>query len=89
VKPPGRAYSAKSAIAEVQSWVLADEDWQMDGLTLDLPPDKSHEIKQLMGIRDGYFIDVPPDVSDQQARVAWAGIVELVSGQRLGEAVFD
>jgi len=77
------------AIQEVQGWVLADEDWQMDGLTLDLPPDKSREIKQFMGIRDDYFTDVPPDVSDQQARGAWADILELINGRRPDEAVFD
>ena len=77
------------AIAEVQGWVLADEDWQMDGLTLDVPPDKGREFKQALGIRDDYFTDIPPDASDQLARAAWADILELINGQRPDEAVFD
>ncbi len=77
------------AIDAVQGWVLADEDWQMDGLTLDLPPDKNREFKQALGIRDDYFTDIPPDANDQQARAAWADILELINGQRPDEAVFD
>lgn len=77
------------AICEVQGWMLPDEDWQMDGLTLDLPPDKSREFKQTLGIRDDYFTDVPPDATNQQARTAWADILELTRGQRPNEAVFD
>ncbi|MFB3106225.1 MAG: hypothetical protein ACE1ZA_15075 [Pseudomonadales bacterium] len=76
-------------IDAVQGWVLADEDWQMDGLTLDLPPDKNREFKQALGIRDDYFTDIPPDANDQQARAAWANILELINGQRPDEAVFD
>ena len=75
------------AIAEIQSWMLADEDWQLDDRALDLPPDKSREFKQTLGIRDDYFTDVPPDPNDQQARAAWADIVEIASGQRPDEAV--
>ena len=70
------------AIEEIQSWVLADEDWQMDDRALDLPPDKSRVFKQALGIRDDYFTDVPPDANNQQARAAWADILELINGQR-------
>ena len=76
------------AVAEVKSWVLPDEDYQMDGLTLDLPQEKSRELKQMMGIRQGYFRAVPPDSSNDQARTAWADILELIDGQRPDEDVF-
>jgi len=76
-------------IDEIRGWVLQDVDWQMDGRTLDLPPEKSREFKRRLGIHDDYFTDVPPDVNDEQACAAWADIVELVDGQRPEEAVFD
>jgi hypothetical protein len=76
------------AIAEVKSWVLPDEDYQMDGLTLDAPPEKSHELKRIMGISQDYFTTVPPDSTDNQARTAWADIQELIGDQRPDENVF-
>lgn len=77
------------AVCEVRGWVLADEDWQMDGLTLDLPPEEGRELKKIMGIRDDYFTDVPPDANDQQARTAWQDIIELITGDRPDGDVFD
>ena len=78
--------------AEMDAWelvilclkdrVLADEDYQMDSLALDLPPEQSTELKQTMGISGDYFIDVPPDATTEDARDAWANIVQRVSGQR-------
>jgi hypothetical protein len=78
--------------AEIDAWehviqrlkdcVLADEDYQMDALALDLPPEKSLALKQAMGISGDYFIDVPPDATLDDARNAWGNILERVSGER-------
>lgn len=62
--------------------VLADEDYQMDGLALDLPPEKSRMLKQTMGITGDYFIDVPPDATIDDARHAWGNIVQRVTEER-------
>jgi hypothetical protein len=70
------------ATESLQDRILADEDYQMDGLTMDLPPAEAEALKQTMGIHGDYFIDVPPDATDRQAREAWANIVERVSGIR-------
>jgi hypothetical protein len=76
------------AIESLRDRVLADEDWLMDNLMLDLPPEKSRELKQGLGIRNNYFIDVPPEATIEQARTAWANIVERMSGTRPDESVF-
>ena len=62
--------------------VLADEDYQMDSMALDLPPEQSTVLKQAMGISGDYFIDVPPDATTEDAQNAWANIVQRVSGER-------
>jgi hypothetical protein len=84
--------------AEMDAWelvieclkdrVLADEDYQMDGLALDLPPEKSLAMKQAMGISGDYFIDVPPDATIDDARQAWGNILQRVSGTRPDVSVF-
>ncbi len=69
-------------ILSLKDRVLADEDYQMDGLVLDLPPEKSFVLKQAMGISGEYFVDVPPDATAEDARYAWANIVQRASGER-------
>ena len=86
------------ACAEIDAWVfviqrlkdrvLADEDYQMDALALDLPPEQSLALKQAMGISRDYFIDVPPDATIDDGRNAWGNILERVSGQRPNVMVF-
>ena len=70
------------AIDCLRDRVLADEDWQMDDQTLDLPPKKSKELKELCGIDRGYFTDVPPEVTRADARNAWANLIERITGER-------
>ena len=62
--------------------ILPDEDWNLSDLALDLSPEKSNELKQTMGIGDDYFVDVAPDATIQDAREAWANLVERATGSR-------
>ncbi len=61
----------------LQGRVLADEDWQMEAIALDLAPPTSQHLKQLMGIQGDYFIDIPPDVTDEEAEAARLRIVAI------------
>ncbi len=65
------------AIECLRGRMLADEDWQMDAITMDLPPVKSSRLKKALGIQTAYFIDIPPDGSDEEAEAARLRIVEL------------
>ncbi len=76
------------AIESLQERVLPDQDWQMDGLTMDLPPDESRALKETLGITGDYFIDVPPEATDDQARRSWANMIERLTGQRPSEIPF-
>ena len=69
------------AIESLRSRILADEDWQMETLAIDLAPDTSKSLKKEMGIQRDYFIDIPPDGSDEEAEAARWRIVEL--GRRI------
>ena len=69
------------AIECLQGRMLADEDWQMDAITMDLAPIKSSRLKKAMGIQTAYFIDIPPDGTDEEAEAARLRIVEL--GRRI------
>ena len=75
-------------IEALRDRVLADEDYQMDGLTLDLPPEKSREFKRTLGISGDYFIDVPPDATTEDARNAWGNIIERITGERPNVSCF-
>ncbi len=75
-------------IEALRDRVLADEDYQMDGLTLDLPPEKSRELKRTLGISGDYFIDVPPDATTEDARNAWGNIIQRVTGERPNVSCF-
>ena len=69
------------AIESLRNRILADEDWQMETLAMDLAPDTSKSLKKEMGIQRDYFIDIPPDVSDEEAEAARWRIVKL--GRRI------
>ena len=69
------------AIESLRSRILADEDWQMEALAMDLAPQKSRSMKQEMGIQRDYFIGIPPDGSDKEAEAARLRIVAL--GRRI------
>ncbi len=76
-------------LAEISGWVLADEDWNWGDITLDISPDKADGLKAVMGITEDYFLDIPPDSDQRPACKVWADLIELLSGQRPDEAVFD
>lgn len=61
--------------------VLADEDYLMESLALDLPPEQSLNLKNSMGIKNDYFVDIPPDASTEQGQQAWAEIARYCDGR--------
>jgi hypothetical protein len=63
------------AIESLRGRILADEDWQMEAITIDLAPRKSKSLKQNLGIDRDYFIDIPPDGNDDDAEAARLRIV--------------
>ncbi len=65
------------AIESLRGRILADEDWQMEAITMDLPPQTSRTLKRELGIQRDYFIDIPPDVTDEEAEAARWRIVDL------------
>jgi len=74
--------SWEMAVDSLRDRVLADEDWAMNDLLVDLPPEKNKEIKQAMGIQGNYFVDIPPIATDDDAHEAWKNIIERVTGTR-------
>ena len=69
------------AIESLRSRILADEDWQMEALAMDLSPQTSKSLKNDMGIQRDYFIDIPPDGTDEEAEAARLRIVAI--GKRI------
>lgn len=69
------------AIQCLRGRMLADEDWQMESITMDLAPQSSRSFKNDLGIHRDYFIDIPPDGSDEEAEAARLRIVSL--GRRI------
>lgn len=90
---PFEEFSLTVECDEIEEWqmlieclrgrILADEDWQMEAIMMDLAPTTSEDIKQLMGIRGDYFIDIPPDATDEQAEAARLRISAI--GRRIRE----
>ncbi len=72
-----------SCIESLREQVLADEDWLMGELTMDLPVDTSDGIKQAMGIDRDYFVAVPPDPTIAETRQAWADVNFKISGKKV------
>ena len=69
------------AIESLRSRILADEDWQMEAIAMDLAPQTSKSLKKDLGIQRDYFIDIPPDGTDEEAEATRWRIVEL--GRRI------
>ena len=69
------------AIESLRNRILADEDWQMEALAMDLSPQTSKSFKNDMGIQRDYFIDIPPDGTDEEAEEARLRIVAI--GKRI------
>jgi len=88
---PFEDFSLSVECDEIEDWelaidclrgrILADEDWQMEAIAMDLAPPTSQHLKQLMGIQGDYFIDIPPDVTDDEAEAARLRISAI--GQRV------
>ncbi len=87
---PFEEYSLTLECDEIEEWemvieclrgrILADEDWQMESIVMDLAPATGEDIKQLMGIRADYFIDIPPDATDEEAEAARLRIATIGLG---------
>ena len=90
---PFEEYSLSVECDEIEEWqmvieslrgrILADEDWQMEAIVMDLAPTTGGDIKQLMGIQGDYFIDIPPDATDEEAEAARLRIATI--GRRIQE----
>ena len=76
------------AVDVLRNWVLADEDWNLQNLSIDLEPEKANLLKASLGIDRDYFIDVPPDGDERPPRIVWADLIELVTSERPDPAVF-
>lgn len=46
--------------------ILWDRDWEMEDLFADAIPERGRQLKQFLGIDDGYFRDIAPDPTEQQ-----------------------
>jgi len=66
------------AIEMLADRILWDRDWEMEDLFADAVPDRGRELKQLLGIDDGYFRDIAPDPTEQQLAVVRAQLDALV-----------
>jgi hypothetical protein len=60
--------------------VLWDEDWKDNDSLMDADPKASQAVKELLGIDEDYYIAVPPDPTDEEMKVVWATLRELVRG---------
>ncbi|EMI15995.1 hypothetical protein RMSM_07079, partial [Rhodopirellula maiorica SM1] len=70
------------AVEVLRNRVLPDEDWALDELALDLPPEQGESLKQVMGINNDYFIDTAPNATVADAREAWCNLLERLTGHR-------
>ncbi len=77
------------AVDELRNWILADEDWKLHDLSMDLAPEKANQFKAFMGVEQDYFVDIPPDSDERSPQFVWADLIELITGQRPDPAVFD
>lgn len=77
-----------TCIEILREQVLADEDWLMGELTMDLLVDESDDIKQRMGINRDYFVAIPPDPTIAEVRQAWANMNFKIQGKRVATARF-
>ena len=65
----------------LESRVLWDYDWQLED-SIDLAPDSSQRLKDVLGIADDYFVDVPPDPPDAEAERLLQELIELTDAAR-------
>jgi hypothetical protein len=62
--------------------ILADSDWQLESIAMDLEPTVAAGLKAGMGIDEDYFIHVEEDVSVEEAALAWSDMLERITGWR-------
>ena len=58
--------------------ILWDRDWEMEDLFADAVPERGRQLKQFLGIDDGYFRDIAPDPTEQQLDVVRSQLEALV-----------
>jgi hypothetical protein len=58
--------------------ILWDRDWEMEDLFADAIPERGRQLKQFLGIDDGYFRDIAPDPTEQQLAVVRSQLEALV-----------
>lgn len=57
--------------------ILWDSDYLGESIFTDLPPEKSRDLKQNMGVSEGYFLAVVPDPNSKQMTGLFAGLTSL------------
>jgi len=77
------------AVEVCKSWVLADEDYKLSELALDLDPEQATESREFLGIDKDYFIDIAPDPHQQSPGEIWADLLELTTGSRPDPKILD
>jgi hypothetical protein len=63
----------------LESFVLHDDDWDMDDLFMDADPELSRARKDRLSIEDDYFTAIPPDPSDSEVDAARAVLRTLMT----------
>ena len=58
--------------------ILWDRDWEMEDLFADAIPERGRQLKQFLGIDDGYFRDIAPDPTEQQLAAVRSQLDALV-----------
>ena len=66
-------------IEKLEASILWDNDFDTNSLFMDLPPEKSKQFREQMGIPDDYALTLPDDLNPRQMETAIAKIRELCS----------
>jgi len=66
-------------IEHIEDNILWDNDYDTCNLTMDLPPEFSESVKELMGIPDHYILTIPEDLNPEQMTATIAEIRKLCS----------
>jgi hypothetical protein len=61
--------------------VLWDNDYESQE-SLDLPPDKSRQLRAILGMDDDYYTEIPQDPTDDQAKLYVDSLVGLTADAR-------
>ena len=67
-------------IEQIEDDILWDNDFDTCDLTMDLPPEESEFIKDLIGIPDDYALTLPEDLNPKQMEATIAEIRKRYSG---------